>query len=173
MINKTMNKHERKTYGQLLHDRQFAEQIRLADSYEFAKQVMKGMIDDVNAEIAEHAQGKYKGKSFYVLALIATEALGKAPKTIVTSTFDCPYPSLNQTVWKVDHLKEEAFLLWTLPGKPEANEILNYPNRYLKNNPHSQETMDYVFKLKSGALKELSDKENGYKKDMALIIQEA
>lgn len=168
-----LNKHERKTYGQLLQDSQLAEHIRLADSYEFAKQCMKGMLEDVNAEIAEHSNGKYKGKSFYVMSLIATESVGKKPKTITLSTHDCPHPSLNATVWKIDHEKEEAILLWSLPGKKEANQIINNPQGYLNANPHDRETMDYVFKLMSGALKELSDKENGYKKDMALIIQES
>src|SRR5258706_12518107 len=110
-----MNKFERKTYGQILQERQFAEQIRLADSYDFSKLMMQGMLDDVNAEIAEHSKGKFKDKTFYVMALIAIESVGKAPIIKVCSLAACLYPSLNQTIWKIDHDKQEGFLLWTLP----------------------------------------------------------
>jgi hypothetical protein len=167
-----MNKFERKTYGQIIQDRQLSEQMRIADSWDFAKQWTNGMLEDVNADIAEHSSGKYKGTNFYTMAISSIEKIGQAPKILVVSSQDCPYPSLNQTVWKIDQDKQDAFLLWHLPSKKEANAILNDPQGYL-NNSGNKQTMDWVFKLKSGALKELSDKENGYKKDMVVILQEA
>lgn len=170
-----MNKYERKTYGQLLYERKFAEQMRLADAWDFSKKCINGMMDDVNDEIKLHGNGKYKDKSFYVMSLIAIETFGKAPITKTLSSSACPYPSLNQTVWKIDHLKEEAILLWALPDKKTANQVINDPHKYL-NDQHdkasAKETIKWVNMLKDGELRKISDNENGNKKDMAVIIKE-
>lgn len=163
------NKFERKTYGQLLQDRKFAEHLRLSESWDFAQELMKGMIEDVNAEIKEHGNGKYKDKTFYVMSLVLTETFGKVPLTKTLSAESCPYPSLNQTVWKIDHDKQDAFLLWALPDKKTANLILNNPAEYLKKG--NKETFKYVQDLRDGVLKNISDRENGFKKDMAVIIK--
>lgn len=132
---------------------------------------MRGMLSEFEENIFECVatnKKKYPG-DFYVVVLIKKEKLmPNMFRHFFLARESCPTPNYDQVVYRFKRKEEEIELLWVLPGRDEAHEMLNYRHQVP---PDQYELLGYVLKFKDKSLmlkvKELNGEEldSGFLRD--------
>lgn len=152
-------------------DEHYSKQLYIEDEIpeytnENAKVVKANLIKTIEETLKNP---KYQDKDFYIMILYGIEVAAKAPRTWIFSKFAAPTPSYKQTVYKY-HRHGDLEYLWTVPSLRRVNDIVNNPNKYLKN-PESRGLAINSLMFASGKLLELAKRLNGDKIDLVLKLE--
>lgn len=107
---------------------------------------------------------KFKNKDFYVCLFMNRHPRAKIKQSFyrVHARLSCPTPHYCMALWKYHHLSGELEFMWMVPAKQKAYYLArNYPNIP----EHELSLAYYSICAINGTLFEISQAENGYKKD--------
>lgn len=152
----------KKTAGQLVYEHNQKQHVMEDDISEYRGEHEKEIIDRINA-CAYHAATNidiYKNRDFYVVMLIAKDAMLKHPRYIIFARRSCPSPIYKQAVWKYNHVSGTLEFLWVIPDKILYYHVLNNRQKYLQDK-ECQDMVKFVTLMESGELLEWIKKENG------------
>jgi len=155
-----MNK--KKLAGELIHEHNQKKHVIEDDVSEYRGVLEKEIINRIDA-CAHHAATKldlYKNKDFYIVMLIAKDAMLKHPRYLIFARQSCPSPIYKQSVWKYHHQSGSLEFLWVIPDKILYYHILNNKHKYI-DDAECQDILKFVTLMESGELLDWIKKENG------------
>ena len=160
------------TYAQKVDANRLANPELLDDPREYSKMMQKQALANLNDAIAKAVvHPKYKDKNFYVELRVSTESVKGSVRTKPYVLLACPSARFGSSVWKYHHESGTIEYLWSIPGQKEYYAMMEDPLGYI-NQGGIRETLKYAFMLKDGSLLKLIQKENGYKKDGLIILDD-
>lgn len=154
---------EKKTFGQAVNEHRSKKHNDGASIVDYRKAMEPEIMGKVHLAVKDAlTYPDYKNKDFFVVLLLWTDYMTMTPMSMAIARQSCPSPGYEQTLWKYHHLSGELKFIWCLPDRFRCHDIKNDPLKYV-NDPKWSLVAKDVFRMNSGELDAIENKENGGK----------